>query len=210
MKIRHHHGRRLLLAAAVLFLLATAVQAHQLVLSTGYANSSAPKTGGDIDKVNPPFTGGGGFAVGVRADLDTPNKRMWISPAFLFWNNLTGAPDLNSRVNYFQMEIGGRVSVHTRTDPTFYGGAGVGYTLSHGVKRPRYAGDAQTFDGDFPSASIHGGVKLPNPSSGVTVLAEASYHFGLEQPTGHLAIGPARAALIQIGVAFDLVSGAQP
>jgi hypothetical protein len=200
---------RRLLAAAMLFIVASSAQAHQLVLTTGYANSSTPQTGADIDKRFPPVTAGGGFAVGVRADLDTPNQRMWISPSFLFWNNLTGAPADNIRVNYFQIELGGRVSVHTRTDPKFYAGIGAGYTLAHGDQIPRYAGDRLSFDGDFPSASFHAGVKIPNSSSGITILAEGSFHFGLAQAQGHNAIGPARAALIQIGVGFDLLTAAQ-
>jgi hypothetical protein len=201
---------RRLLAAAMLFLTFSAVEAHQLVLTTGYANSSQPKIGADINPANPPFDGGGGFAVGIRADLDNPSHRLWISPSFLFWNNLTGTPDVNSRVNYFQAEVGGRLSVHTRTIPKFYGGVGVGYTIAHGQKTPKYAGDAETYDGDFPSASVHAGVKTRNNASGITLIAEASYHFGLSQPHRHLGIGPARAALIQIGVGFDLLSGSQP
>ncbi len=195
----------------MLFIVVSPAESHQLVLTTGYANSGAPNTGADIARNNPPITGGGGYAIGIRADLDNPSQRLWISPSFLFWNNLTGTPDDNSRVNYFQVELGGRLYVHTHTVPKFYGGIGAGYTLAHGTKSPRFAGngDTESFDGDFPSVSAHAGVKLADSSSGVTVLAEASYHMGLDRPQGHLAIGPARAALIQIGVAFDILSGAQ-
>jgi hypothetical protein len=197
------------LAAAVLFLFASLAQAHQLVVTTGYASSSTPKTGSGIDQNAPPVAGGGGFAVGVRVDLDNPSRRLWISPSFLFWNDLTGSPAHDFNANYFQIELGGRLSVHSRSVPMLYGGVGAGYTVAHCTVAPRYVSNVptDTYDGNFPSASVHGGVKLPNPTSGITVLAEASYHLGLAQSRGFHSIGPARTALIQIGVGFDIVSG---
>jgi len=180
------------------------------VLTTGYANSSAPKTGGDIAPGYQPFVAGSGFAVGVRADLDDRSRKFWFTPSFLFWDNLTGAPDPNSRVNYFQTEVGARVYAHSTSNPTLYAGLGAGYSLAHGVKTAKADGSTETYDGDFPTASIHAGAKIPSAATGITVLAEASYHVGLEHPHAHLAIGPAGAALIQIGVAFDIVGGSQP
>lgn len=199
--------RNLALLLALLLPLC-ALQANQLILTTGYANSGEPKTGPDVDSHYPPVLAGGGYAVGVRADIDHPRLPIWISPSFLFWNNVTGSPSGNERANYFQVEVGGRLLLHTRTVPALYGGVGAGYSFSHGTNTPRVGPDKMTYDGDFPTASVHFGVKSPT-SPGLSVIAETSYHFGLDNATGHNALGPARAWLIQIGVAFDILSGAQ-
>jgi hypothetical protein len=199
--------RRLALAFALILLTTLPAAAHQLVFTTGYANSGSPQTGRDV-VFGRVFSGGSGYTFSTRVDVDAKRAPVWFGPQFLFWNNVTGAPDPNTRVNYFQIEFGGRASVHTRSDPALYTGAGVGYTLAHGTNTPRAGGDATTFDGNFPSASIHFGAKT-SASSGVTVLAEGSYHFGLEKAAGRLAVGPANAWLVQIGVGFDLLLGPQ-
>ena len=194
----------------MLLILPACLHASQLVLTGGYAYSGAPHTGADVASGYHPVVAGSGFTFGVRADIDNPSRRWWFSPSFLYWSNLTGAPDPNSKVNYFQAEVGGRALIHTPNDPKFYGGVGLGYSLSHGVKTPKAGGDQETYDADFPSASLHAGVKTLNIASGISFLGELSYHFGLLHPHSHLAIGPANAILVQVGMGFDLLSGAQP
>lgn len=206
MRCPHLYG---LLVPVMLLLAATLpVQAHQFVLTTGYANSRAPHLGAGIDHHYPPFGPGGGYAVGARVDIAPPRSPFWISPNFLFWNNLTGSPYQSIDATYFQIELGGRLSVHSRrTEPTLYAGAGLGYTLAHGQTRQRFGGTTESYDGDFPSASVHVGAKT-RATPDITLLGEASYHFGLDRPIQRLSVGPANAWLIQIGVAFDIIGGA--
>ncbi|MFZ5433804.1 MAG: hypothetical protein ACOZB3_08535, partial [Calditrichota bacterium] len=172
--------------------------------TTGYANSRTPEVGHDIDSGNRPFRAGSGYAVGIRVDVEPPHRPLMFGPSFLFWNNVTGDPDPNANANYFQIELGGRISSRTRTNPSLYAGVGAGYTLSHGEVVAKLDGSKQTFDGDFPSASVHFGFKSKN-DSGLSLLGEGSFHFGLGEPRGRLAVGPAKAWLIQIGVGFDLL-----
>lgn len=193
----------------MIFLVLAAVMpahAHQLVLTTGYANSRTPKTGPEIDPSHRPFRAGGGYAFGIRMDLDAPRRPILFGPSFLFWNNQTGDPDPNANANYFQIELGGRISLRTRTVPLLYAGIGAGYTLSHGESVAKLDGSKLTFDGDFPTASLHFGVKSPS-STGLSILAEGSYHFGLDKPRGRQSVGPASAWLVQIGVGLDLLVG---
>ncbi|MBU1983025.1 hypothetical protein KJ815_01315 [bacterium] len=181
-------------------------QAHQLVLTTGYANSRTPETGTEIDVHNPPFRAGGGYAVGIRIDVEPPTRPIMFGPSFLFWNNLTGDPDPYADASYFQIELGGRLSARTRTLPTLYTGIGAGYTVSHGEKVAKLDGMKETFDGSFPTGSFHFGVKSHN-QSGLSIVAEGSYHLGLDKPRGRQAIGPASAWLVQIGIGLDLLVG---
>jgi hypothetical protein len=148
----------------------------------------------------------------VRVDINSPTRPLWFSPCFLFWDNLTGATTANVRANYLQVEFGGRLSLHTRSMPMFYAGLGAGYSFAHGVEHNRAVGaESPAFDGNFPTASIHAGFKSRTGTSGIAWLAETSYHVGLENDNSYLAVGPARAWLIQIGVAFDLIApGDQP
>jgi hypothetical protein len=178
-------------------LLTTPAFASQIILSTGYAHSQQPKTNGfAVDQ----FSSGSGYAVGM--DMETPI--FWFGPSFLFWNNVTGDPYSNYNSNYFQIELGGRISFQTNTVPTVYAGVGAGYSVARGDIRARFAGfDSESYDGEFPTASIHIGAKSPTRTVGLGILAEASYHFGLDEPTSIEAIGPAEAWMIQIGVAFD-------
>lgn len=185
---------------------AISAQAHQLVLTTGYANSRTPETGPEIDANRKPFRAGGGYAFGIRMDIEAQQRPIVFGPSFLFWNNQTGDPDPNADANYFQIELGGRASLRTRTLPALYAGVGAGYTLSHGESVAKLDGSKLTFDGEFPTASFHFGVKSPS-STGLSILAEGSYHFGLDQPSGRQSVGPASAWLVQIGVGFDLLVG---
>jgi hypothetical protein len=180
-------------------LLAAPALAGQIVLSTGYANSQQPKARGFSGDQ---FSSGSGYAAGMHLDIETPT--VWFGPSFLFWNNVTGSPYSNYNSNYFQIELGGRLSFHTGTIPAVYAGMGAGYSVARGDFRARFAGfDSESFDGEFPTASIHLGAKSPTRTAGLGILAEASYHFGLDEPTGIKAIGPAEVWMIQIGVAFD-------
>lgn len=192
-----------LLLAGILCAL-PAVSAHQLVLTTGYANSRTPQTGPGIERHPPLFRAGSGYAFGTRVDVVSPTRRVVFGPAFFFWNNLTGDPDPNANANYFQIELGGRVSLRTRSIPSLYAGAGAGYSLAHGEVVRLVDGSKRSFDGEFPSASLHFGVKSANPN-GLAVIAEGSYHFGLEDPSRRLAVGPASVWVIQIGIGFDLL-----
>lgn len=178
--------------------------AHQLVLTTGYANSRTPSVGPGIDEHHPLFRAGSGYAFGTRVDVDSPSRRVVFGPAFCFWNNLTGDPDPNANANYFQIELGGRVAARTRTIPSLYAGVGAGYTLAHGEVVELADGRKQTFDGEFPTGSLHFGVKSASPN-GLAIIAEGSFHFGLEKPQRRLAVGPAAAWVVQIGVGFDLL-----
>ena len=186
----------------IVLLLNHAALSSQIVATTGYANSRRPDApeGGSVDSY---FDAGGGYAVGVRVDVD--RELFWFGPSFLFWNNLTGDPHHNYNSNYFQIELGGRLSARTRTIPSLYGGIGLGYTVAHGEVVPKFEefGGELDFDGEFPTASIHVGARTPSKTHGIAILAEASYHVGLDTPTGDRAIGPAQAWLIQIGVGFD-------
>ena len=186
--------------------MAAAAHAHQFVLTTGYANSRKPATSPDISKSY--FGSGGGWAAGIRMDIMPPDKPIMFGPCFLFWNNLTSDTDPNSISRYFQIELGGRLSARTRTIPSLYGGVGAGYTFAHGTHEPRWVGAKEEFDGDFPTGSVHFGVKSPTRSQ-VTVLAEGSFHFGLDEPTSRKTVGPAKAWLIQIGAAFDMLVGSR-
>lgn len=194
--------RLAVILTTVLFFAAGACpqSAHQLIIATGYANSGTPETGSDISESNPPFRAGGGYAFEVRMDLAKPG--LWFGPSFIFWNNLTGDPSPNSNASYFQIELGGKLFLRTHTIPAIYGGIGAGYSVSHGEDIP-IVGYRREFDGDFPTGSIHFGVKTPTRTTGLGLLAEASYHFGLDKPTGRMAVGPAKAFLIQIGIAMD-------
>ncbi|MCB1059102.1 MAG: hypothetical protein KDB65_02625 [Calditrichaeota bacterium] len=179
----------------------TSVHAYHLVAATGYANSGTPKTGPGLER-NSLFGSGSGYTAHLRLEVDRPHV-FW-GPSFLFWNNLTGAPTSGSKVNYFQIELGGRISYRMTAEPDLYAGVGVGYSFSQGSYRERYFGGYEyTFDGDFPTASIHVGAKTDARQNGVGVLAELSYHWGLDEPAGRQTIGPANAYLVQIGVFFD-------
>jgi len=192
--------------AAVLLALAASAQAHQLVLTAGYANSRRPDMGPAVSSSYSPFQSGGGWAAGMRVDIVPPGKPVVFGPSFLYWNNLTGDPDPNSQSRYFQIELGGRLSVRSRSIPSLYGGVGAGYSFAHGAHEPRWVGAKEEFDGDFPTGSVHFGVKSPTRTD-VTVVAEGSFHFGLDHPSGRNSIGPAKAWLVQIGVAFDMLIG---
>ncbi len=78
--------------------------------------------------------------------------------------------------------------------------------MAHGENKSLLDGSKQTFDGDFPTASLHIGAKT-RPTPDLTLLAEGSYHFGLDHPDRRLSVGPASAWLIQIGVGFDILGG---
>jgi hypothetical protein len=192
-------------AAALFVALSASAQAHQLVLTAGYANSRRPDTGPALSP-NSPFQSGGGWAAGIRVDIMPPEKPVMFGPSFLYWNNLTGDPDPNSRARYFQIELGGRLSVRSRTVPTLYGGVGAGYTFAHGTHEPRWVGTKEEFDGDFPTGSVHFGIKSQTRTE-VTVVAEGSFHFGLDHSSGRNSVGPAKAWLVQIGVGFDMLIG---
>jgi hypothetical protein len=193
------------LIVGCVLLLSVPAFAHQLVLTTGYANSRTPSTGTDIDATNPPFRSGGGYTAGIRVDVQPPTRPLLFGPSFLFWNNQTGDPDPNANANYFQIELGGRFSLRTRTSPTLYAGVGAGYTLAHGEVVAKVDGSKTTYDGSFPTGSVHFGAKTAS-HDGISVLAEGSYQFGLEKPRGRQAVGPAKAWLIQIGVGFDILT----
>lgn len=197
---------RLTCAALSCALAIESAGAHQLVLTTGYANSREPQTGSSIDASHPLFRAGGGYAAGIRVDLEPPRVPILFGPSFLFWNNLTGDPDPNANASYFQIELGGRVAFRTRTVPTFYAGAGVGYTVSHGEVVAKVSGAKQDFDGNFPTALLQVGTKTRS-TEGLNLLAEIAFQFGLDDPPGHEAVGPASVWMIQIGVALDLLAG---
>jgi hypothetical protein len=180
-------------------------EAHQLVLTTGYANSRTPEVGSGISRAYPPFRSGGGYAVGIRADIVPRLSPLSFGPAFLFWNNLTGDPDPNADATYFQIEMGGRASLHTPGN-SLYAGIGVGYSLSHGTVTAKADGSKTSYDGDFPTGSVHFGFRSPS-SNGVSWLGEGSFHFGLEKATGRMTVGPAKAWLIQLGLGLDIISG---
>jgi hypothetical protein len=200
-------GIRRLILAAGLAVATLPAGAHQFVLTTGYANSGTPDVGHGIDASHPPFGAGGGYAIGIRTDIYAPRSPLWFGPQFLYWNNLTGDPFQSIDATYFQIELGGRISVHSRsTDPVLYAGGGLGYTLAHGQNKSLIGEPLRTFDGDFPTASFHIGAKT-RPTPEITLLAEGSYHFGLDHPRQRLSVGPANAFLIQIGVAFDMLLG---
>lgn len=184
-----------------LILAASPLYASQIIATTGYANSERPKANGIV--VDRLFGDGGGYAFGLRVDMDSP--LFYYGPSFFFWNNVTGDPDPGRNSTYFQIELGGRLSVRTHTLPALYAGLGAGYTIAHGDIKPRYAGLGydESFDGEFPTASVHIGAKTPSRTTGLGVIAEASYHFGLDEPSGMTTIGPAKAWTIQIGIAFD-------
>lgn len=96
------------------------------------------------------------------------------------------------------------MSYRTATVPDIFAGAGVGYSFSQGKYREKYFnGFEYTFDGDFPTASVHVGVKTDSRTNGIGVLGELAYQWGLDQPAGRQTIGPANAYLVQIGVFFD-------
>jgi hypothetical protein len=195
--------RRFLTATvALVALIAISLQAdaHQIVATVGYANSSTPEHGTEVS--NYVFDAGGGYAAGLRIDLE--RQHFWFGPAFAFWNNLTGDPDPNANSSYFQAELGGRISARTHTVPAIYGGVGAGYTFSHGEFVPKFFGGKETFDGDFPTGSAHFGVKTPSQTTGVGLVGEVSYSFPLSKPSGRDAVGPARAFLVQIGIVLDI------
>lgn len=122
----------------------------------------------------------------------------------MFWNNLTGNTTDDTRANYFQIEIGGRASYRMTAEPDLYVGAGIGYTFAQGKYESRFFdGYEYTFDGDFPTASAHLGLKTDASRNGVGAMGELSYHWGIDQPAGLNTIGPANAYLVQIGVFFD-------
>ncbi|RPH95133.1 hypothetical protein EHM69_05340 [candidate division KSB1 bacterium] len=196
-----------LLAAFLLWQVPLA-QAHQFVLTAGYANSRTPHVGEGISTQHPPIRSGGGWAGGIRIDVMPPNKPIMFGPSFLYWNNLTGDTDPNSQSRYFQIELGGRFSVRSRTMPALYAGVGAGYSFSQATREPRWVGAKEEYDGDFPTGSVHFGVKSKTRSD-ITVIAEGSFHFGLGEPAQSRSIGPAKAWLVQIGVAFDMLTGSQ-
>jgi hypothetical protein len=179
----------------------TSAQAYHLVAATGYANSGTPHTGPGIERSSL-FGAGSGYTAHARLEVERPH--VYWGPSFLFWNNVTGAPTSSSRVTYFQIELGGRLSYRMTSTPSTYIGAGLGYSFSQGKYEQRFFdGYSYTFDGDFPTASVHLGAKTDASRNGVGLVAELSYHWGLDEPTGRLTIGPANAYLVQIGVFFD-------
>lgn len=181
--------------------MSASAQAYHLVAATGYANSGAPDTGPGLVRSSL-FGSGSGYTAHVRLEVDRPH--VYWGPSFLFWNNVTGAPTTGSRVNYFQIELGGRLSYRMTNVPDTYLGAGVGYSFSQGTYRERFfEGYEYTYDGDFPTASLHLGAKTDASKNGVGVMCELSYHWGLDKPSGMRTIGPANAYLVQIGVFFD-------
>ncbi|MBI5059555.1 hypothetical protein HZB60_07245 [candidate division KSB1 bacterium] len=186
--------------------------AHDLVLSTGYANSGTPRVGSGVSQRNKPFRAGGGYAVGARADIESQQRNFMFGPSFLFWNNLTGDPDPNANASYMQIEFGGRFSARTRAYPCLYAGVGAGYTFAHGELKQKVFDPLpkQEYDGDFPTASVHAGFKTPTANDNLGLVGEFSYHFGLDDPSGRRTVGPARAFLIQIGLAFGIRAGGQP
>lgn len=193
----------------IIFLgLTSSARAHQMVLSSGYANSRTPDIGSGIAAQNSPFGSGGGWAAGIRIDVTPAEKPIMFGPSFLYWNNMTGDPDPNSRSKYYQIELGGRFSIRSRTEPSLYGGIGAGYTFAHGTHEPRWVGVTDEYDGDFPTGSVHFGVKSPTRNQ-FTVIAEGSFHFGLDEPTGRTAIGPAKAWIVQIGIGLDMLVGSR-
>jgi hypothetical protein len=175
--------------------------AQQLIVMTGYASSHTPEMGTGVSQDYKPFRAGGGYAFTTRVDIE--RRLLYFGPSFSFWNNLTGDPDPNENANYFQMELGGRALLHTRTVPSLYAGVGGGYTFAHGKTIHKFYGTKTEYDGDFLTGSAHFGVKTPSRTNGIGLLAEGSYHFGLEEPRGFQSIGPAKAWTIQIGVIFD-------
>lgn len=185
----------------ILTLASNSAQAYHLALATGYANSATPKTGRDVAR-GKLFQGGSGYAVNIRFESESPHT-YW-GPSFLFWNNVTGNPTQSARTNYFQIEVGGRVSYRTATVPDFYGGLGLGYSFSQGSYREKFFdAPSYTIDGDFPTASVHLGVKTDSRTNGVGVLGELAYQWGLDEPAAPNSIGPANVYLVQIGVFFD-------
>ena len=196
-----------------LLLLCTGIaSAHDLVLTTGYANSGTPRVGRGISQSNKPFRAGGGYAFGAHADIESKQRRFMFGPSFLFWNNLTGDPDPNANASYLQVELGGRFAVRTRTYPCLYAGVGAGYTFAHGeLKQKTYNPlPAQEYDGEFPTATLLAGFKTPTANDNLGLVGEFSYHFGLDKPDDPRSVGPARAFLIQIGLAFGVRAGGQP
>jgi len=179
----------------------TPLHAYHLGFATGYANSGTPDTGPGIERSSL-FQGGGGYTAHAR--FETVRDHVYWGPSFLFWNNMTGGTVRGTRVNYFQIEVGGRLSYRTASVPDFYGGMGVGYSFAQGTYRDDYIGGLEyTFDGDFPTASVHAGVKTDGSTNGIGIIGELSYHWGLDQPANPQSIGPANAYLVQIGVFFD-------
>jgi hypothetical protein len=194
----------------LLTVLTTSVFAHQFALTAGYANSASPHVGSGISQSNKPFRAGGGYAVGAHFDIDKPDLPVRFGPAFLYWNNLTGDPDPNADATYFQIELGGRVSLRSRSIPVVYAGGGAGYTFSHGKKVGKYVANDQEFDGDFPTGSLHIGAESPAQNDALRLAAELSYHFGLDDPRGPLSVGPANAFIMQIGFSFHVRSPGEP
>jgi hypothetical protein len=196
---------------AFALLIVQSAWAHDLVLTTGYANSGTPHVGSGVSQSNKPFRAGGGYAVGARGDLVSNSRQFMFGPSFLFWNNLTGDPNPNANASYMQVEFGGRLSVRTRTYPCLYAGVGAGYTFAHGeLKQKVYdPSPTQQYDGDFPTGSVHAGFKTPTDNDKLGLVGEFSYHFGLDEPAGRVTAGPARAFLIQIGLAFGVRAGGQ-
>ncbi len=181
--------------------------AHDLILTTGYANSGSPEVGEGISESNKPFAAGGGYAFAVRLDVRKPGAIFEFGPEFLYWNNLTGDPQPSYDASYFQAQLGGRLSLRSRTIPAFYSGLGLGYAVSQGVRKAKWIDHKETFDGDFPTGLVAAGVKMPSNANGVGLLAELSYSFGLDSPEGWHTVGPASAFLIQIGLLFDARPG---
>lgn len=179
---------------------AHSAEAHQLAVTFGYANSGTPRHGTGVSDYI--FASGGGIAFGTRVDLE--REHLWFGPAFTFWNNLTGDPQIDWNSSYLQAELGGRISLRTRTVPSLYGGIGAGYTFSHGENVHRFSNAKESYDGEFPTGSVHFGAKTPSRANGLGLIGETSYHFGLDRARGRNAVGPARAFLIQIGLAFEI------
>ncbi|MCB9366831.1 MAG: hypothetical protein H6508_06620 [Calditrichaeota bacterium] len=187
--------------ACILLLAAGRAQAYHFALTTGYANSTVPETAEGVER-GELFKGGSGYVGAVR--FETARRHVYWGPSLLFWNNVTGNATQSSRTNYFQLEVGGRLSYRTATVPDFYAGAGLGYSFAQASYRERYFdAPSLTFDGDFPTASVHLGVKTDASRNGVGVIGELSYHWGLDEPSAPRSVGPAEAYLVQIGVFFD-------
>jgi len=187
--------------AVMLMFLSIDAHAYHLVLATGYANSGTPNTGTGVERSSL-FGPGSGYTAHFR--FETKTAHLYWGPSFLFWNNVTGNRTYDARTNYFQVEVGGRMSYRMTADPDLYAGAGVGYSFAQGKYKDRFfEGYDYTFDGDFPTASVHLGIKTDGRKNGIGVMGELSYHWGLDQPAGRNTIGPANAYLVQIGVFFD-------
>ena len=187
----------------LLFAFPGIIQAHDLVVTTGYAASQKPAMGSMVNTHD--YSTGGGYAVGARLDFTT-GRHIWLAPSVIYWDNITGGQSGIENSHYAQMQFGLRVLLHTWSVPTLFLGGGVDFTATHGVvKAGRIAAGYDRGDiirevsGDAPVGIITAGFK-GNAPRGIGVLAEVAYLFGLDEPVGQDRIGPATAVLLQIGI----------